>query len=250
MSRFSRIGVPTVLLLVAVSLAACDTDLNISTGRTEVKGSGAIASETLALEEFDSVLLLGEGHVAISIGPQASAAITADDNLLQYLDARVEGDTLLLEVADPDVDIDPTTTVEWEIVVPELRSVGLAGAGDIMVPPITSDDFQVDLTGAGTVFLPYLDVVDLSVRIAGAGTVTADGRAVNQEIAIPGAGDFMGYGLDSRDADVTLTGTGDATVSVSHHLDVTLTGVGSVFYRGDPEVDSMVSGIGEVTGIR
>ena len=47
-------------------------------------------------------------------------------------------------------------------------------------------------------------------------------------------------------ADVTISGSGDAEVTVSDDLDVKITGSGDVYYKGNPDLDVNITGSGEV----
>lgn len=243
MDLFHRRVCVAAVVLLAVGLTACDTDL--VTDRTRIEGSGVLASAMYEPEGFDAISLLSEGQVSIVFGEVPSVTITTDDNLLEYLSARSDGSTLFLEV-ETDIDIDPSGTVEWEIVTTALNAVTLMGAGDIVVPPVAADDFRVALTGAGSVSIEDINAIELDVVISGAGTVSAEGTVETQEIRIPGAGDYEGLGVVSTSADVDVTGAGDATVFVTGALSATVTGVGSVYYGGDPSVTQAVTGLGSV----
>jgi hypothetical protein len=82
--------------------------------------------------------------------------------------------------------------------------------------------------------------------LAGVGGITLAGQVTRQTVLISGVGDYEAEQLQSTDADVTISGQGDATVAVSGTLDATISGIGSVFYVGNPVVTSDITGAGTV----
>ncbi len=233
-----------VALLTAV-ISACDVTIKLP-DMNRIDGSGTIATETVAAAGFDTVALLSEGDVTITIGDESSVTITGDDNLLPILDATVSNGTLRLELTEDNTDIEPSQAIEWRIVVPSLTAVQLTGAGNMSVASLVATSFDVTLTGAGSISVADLDASMVSVSIPGAGSVTLAGEADQQDVSIPGAGDYEGMDLRTRDADVTVSGAGSATVMVTERLDATVTGVGSILYAGNPEVIETVTGVGSV----
>ncbi len=247
MNAKHRLGGAAVALLT-LAVSACDVDLELP-DMTRIDGSGTIATETVDAAGFDSVALMSEGDVTITIGDEPSVTITGDDNLLPILDATVANGTLRLELTEDNTDIEPSRAIEWRIVVPSLTAVQLTGAGNMAVDSLAAATFDVTLTGAGSISVADLDASTVMVSIPGAGSVTLAGEADQQEVRIPGAGDYQGMDLRTRDAEVTVSGAGSATVMVTERLDATVTGVGSILYAGNPDVIETVTGVGSVRSV-
>jgi hypothetical protein len=89
-------------------------------------------------------------------------------------------------------------------------------------------------------------VETLHVSLSGAGSMTASGTADNLEVNISGFGDFKGAELHARDALVSISGAGSATVWVDDDLTAQISGAGSVGYYGSATVSKQISGIGGV----
>jgi hypothetical protein len=74
-----------------------------------------------------------------------------------------------------------------------------------------------------------------------------DGKAERFAIILNGSGDVDAKNLISRDADVTITGSGNIGVTAKQSLSVTLTGSGDVNYYGHPvRLEKELTGSGEV----
>jgi hypothetical protein len=174
---------------------------------------------------FTSVSLTGIGRVTVRQTGNESLAITAEDNVLPLLEARVIDGNLRLGVRDY-THLDPTKPIEFVLEVKQLDKLELTGAGSIKV-----EDLQNTL---------------LSVLISGAGNVFVAGRTTTLEVEISGTGGFDGQHLTAKHATVVSSGVGNSVVNASETLDATVSGVGSIEYIGSPKVNSSVSGVGKV----
>jgi len=72
------------------------------------------------------------------------------------------------------------------------------------------------------------------------------GTADHFEARVTGASKIEGLGFTSRNADITIEGTGTASFAVVDTLKAKITGSGIVYYRGDPSVSSIIVGNGKV----
>jgi hypothetical protein len=66
---------------------------------------------------------------------------------------------------------------------------------------------------------------------------------------ISGFGDFKAKELQSKTANVNISGAGSATVWAEDELDATISGAGSVNYYGSPSVTKNVNGVGSISRI-
>jgi len=189
-----------------------------------IEGSGDMETRELDVDRFDSIKISGAFDLEITIGSPQKVIATIDDNLWDNFDSGVSSGTLYL---DWDKSCSPDRDCRIEIVVPELRRVALHGAGDVEISEYEGDSFEFDLRGAGD--------------------LTMEGQVDQLEINISGAGDVDTRKLRARSADVTISGVGDADISVEEELDARVSGVGDLRYYGDPEQrKTRVSGLGSI----
>ena len=80
-----------LLLAMVITMCSCGS-------LRTIRGTGDITSETREVSGFSAVNLAGIGNVVVDYGEQESLRIEAEDNLLPYLESKVEGDTLTLGV--------------------------------------------------------------------------------------------------------------------------------------------------------
>ena len=245
MSTPQRFLSVVAVAVLAVGLAACDVIDEIGTG---IEGSGTPGTAIYEPTGFESIVFASEGTVRIELGETPRVEVTTDDNLLDSLEVRSDGSTLVLETEDG-VDIDPTDGVEWIVTTPSLVAVTLAGAGDVTVPPLAVESFEVRLSGAGNLTLTGITATDLEITLSGAGNVIASGTAETLSVRLSGAGDVQGLDLVAVAATVELTGAGDAEINATGTLDAEIPGAGSIRYTGGAEVTGDVTGIGSIEPI-
>lgn len=243
----SRYGRP--FLLVAAWLGLLGAGCGDITTSDAVRGSGEESSESRRVGEFERVVLAGEGEVLFAAGSDGLVEIATDDNLVEFIETDVSGNTLTIST-EPNVDIDPTDDVVYRLGCPELTEVVLTGAGTIdLAECTTTGELDLELAGAGAIVANDLRLSTVHVSLPGAGSIVASGTADRLEVVVAGAGDFDGADLQVIDADVESLGVGRITLWVADNLDVQVLGVGQVRYYGEPALNETVTGIGTLESL-
>ena len=102
------------------------------------------------------------------------------------------------------------------------------------------------VVGSGSVRASGINARDFDAAISGSGDMDLSGTADNIELTISGSGSYEAAHLRSKTARVKISGSGDATVNASEQLDAQISGSGSVRYSGDPKVEKHIAGSGSV----
>jgi hypothetical protein len=191
-----------------------------------VRGSGNVITEDRQLSGFTSVTLQGAGRLEIDQTGSDSVTITADDNLMQYIETRVQGSELIISNSEG-IAFSDISELVYHVTVETIDRLELEGAGDIVVTNLDGEEWQTILDGGGN--------------------ITVSGKVTRQEVEINGLGAYNAENLECEEATVQQDGAGSVVVWVSEKLDVTINGVGSVEYIGDPEVTQTVNGLGTIT---
>jgi hypothetical protein len=217
-------------------------------GLGSVHGSGVAKTETRTLPEFTMVQVDYPAEIVIQQGDTQSVTVEADDNLLPQLSTRVSGSVLYVENSESihSKRVNPTMPVRINITVKKLTEVNFPIAGNVRIENFQTDALKVRVDGAGKLVLYHVTVGSLDIELDGAGDITADGTADNLTVDISGVGSFKGADLSTQSAQVTINGTGSATMWVANELTVNINGVGSVNYYGSPQVHESVGGLGTV----
>ena len=208
------------LLFLLVSITA----ILISCKKEKVEGGGAIITESRNVENFYNVSVAGSPNVFIISGAAFDVKVKAYENIIPILETKVQNGTLLISLKK-NVSNDNS---EIYITMPALSAVTTNGSGNI------------DTKGN------FLGMDYFSATTSGSGMITIEkGSAKNYKITIAGSGDVKSFGFVSEQATVSITGSGDAELSVTQKLKATLNGSGNVYYKGNPVVDAVSSGSGK-----
>lgn len=203
------------LIIVAVAaLAGCNL--------IGIQGSGVKKTETRKVGSFTRIRVEGSSDVDVKRGPM-KLSVTADDNLLQYIETKIEGNTLVIGAKKS---ISPKVGIVVDINMPTLDGVAVEGSGDIRADDVKAAAFHAS--------------------IAGSGDVWAAGSADSVDASIAGSGDVDLKKLPCKTAKASISGSGNIDIAVSDSLSASIAGSGDVTYSGNPRVTKSIAGSGDV----
>lgn len=211
--------------LLAAAGCVVPLDIDIHDG-FEVRGNGRVVSTARPVPAFDAVEASGGIRVVVERTGREGVVITAEENLLPYLEVSVRGGVLHLG-PEPGIDLRPRR--EIVIHVESYEVVELAASGAVTM--------EAELGW----------VPELWVSLSGASVLTAWGEADVQHATLSGASRYDGLDVDNLEADLRLSGASQAFVRVRDRLDVEASGASQVRFLGNPWVAARVSGASSVT---
>ena len=203
------------LSLVALGLAACDVG--------GIRGNGHAVTEQRSVGPFTNIDAGGAFDIEWS-GGRPSGAVTADDNLQQYIEVTTRDNVLSLRSRQS---IHFARSLKVTITSSALEAVKLSGASKLIAHQVKGTKFYLETTGATK--------------------VTVDG-AVDELIAdMTGASNLFADSLQTKNAQISVTGAGKARIAVSDSLKASITGAGKVEYTGSPpHVERQIAGAGSI----
>ncbi len=169
-----------------------------------VIGTGPVVTQTLTLEEFSKIENTGVADIYVTLGSPQSVVLKAQQNIIDIMTIGVSNDVLQIGLEDG-VNIERAEEIRFDITIPEITSLILAGVGDY----ILSGDYQEELT-----------------------------------IILTGVGYVRAFDLEVGTCNISITGVGDCEVHVKNEMIVTIIGDGNVYWKGHPDISSSISGVG------
>ena len=204
-----------VFLTVCVALAA-------GCRWVGVRGNGDIKTDDRTISAFTEIDAGGAFEIEWQGGSPA-LHITTDENLLSYVESDVSGDTLHLRTHDH---IWPTHGIKVVISSPTRSAARIRGAVKLTLKQLSGPKFALEASGASHISL--------------------DGNIDELLADMTGASKLEASGLQTKAAEISTTGAGDAEIAVSEKLKVAITGAGKVSYSGNPTVEKHITGAGSV----
>ena len=227
-------------------LTAILSTLIISSCQT-ITGSGNIITETRNLKDINGVKSSGSIEVEVVNDDKQTVKVEADDNVMEHVITRVKNG--LLHV---DMDSDKSyrnIKAKVYISAPTLRRVYVSGSGTLTSQKTLTDDKEIEfkVTGSGEVDA-MVDAPTISAQVTGSGVLRLSGRTKDLKGKVTGSGDLKSDDLLSENTNVTVSGSGTASVYSSVELTAKVTGSGDVFYSGNPKTQNIKkTGSGGIT---
>ncbi len=197
-------------------------------------GNGNIRTEKRSTGDFISVKTSGSIDVEINSGDTYAVSVEDDDNILPYIITEVKNGTL-------DIHYRNNTSVGNDhakvyVTAPSLDKVIVSGSADVDIRDVlkNSQKIEVSISGSGNI-KGALDAPSVSVDINGSGDVNLKGRTKDFDGSISGSGDINCGALQSENATVTVSGSGNVHIFASVHLKASTFGSGDIYYGGNPQ---------------
>jgi hypothetical protein len=225
------------LLLIPILLASCVGAV--------IQGSGDLVVQEPDITGFDRLDISHAFHADVLRGEDWQVIITIDDNLVEYLDVRKAGKTLVVDLKDIDSLVDGT--LEVEITMPTLTAIELSGASRAEVNGFESTEpFSTDVSGA-SVLSGELTSGNAQFDVSGASNVTLAGEGDTIQVDVSDSSRVDLAQFIAGDGLVDASGASSVTVNLSGRLDGSVSGAATVNALGNPTLGEFeTSGAGSI----
>lgn len=188
-----------------------------------VRGNGHIKIDERKIDTFTNIDASGAFVINWQNGPP-TLRIKTDENLFPYIESEISGNTLRLRTREQ---VRPTRGITVSLTSPAREAARIRGAVKLTASQLTGPQFALEGTGASRILL--------------------DGN-IDQLLAdMTGASDLKAGALQTKTAEISIQGAGDADVTVAEKLKVAIAGAGKVTYSGNPPtIEKHISGAGSI----
>jgi hypothetical protein len=225
------------LFIVLFGATSCVDDLFI-------EGNGHVRSEFRMASGFDEIASSGDFNVTVTYGSKYSVEVSAESNLLSYIETDIVGNTLKIRTRGLH-SLRQNYPIEVFITTPVLNGLSLSGSGLIETDSFVSDYFKVSLSGSGDIDT-YVSADRVKANVSGSGTIYLEGDAAESEFVVSGSGKIKSFNLAQLNCQAVISGSGDMFINASRTLDAHISGSGRVFYINYPVIHTSISGSGGV----
>lgn len=210
-------------------------------------GDGPIVTEERHVSDFEVVRSDLSADIEIEKGNEFKVVIDAPEKVLNVLESKVVGNMLVLKIKNRFI-ISNVGKIKVYITMPQLNGILLSGSGKI----ITKGEFEsagmnIDVSGSGKIIMESLKANVFDARISGSGNIIIDeGLGEELILKISGSGKYDSANYETKNADITVSGSGESILRVTDYLKVKISGSGDVKYYGNPQIDVKISGSGKL----
>lgn len=197
------------LLGLCLILSSCVFYLN----RKSVKESGNIETQTRYVSGFTSMQITGSIDVEFTEGDY-KVNVTASDNILPYVETKVEDGTLFINFTDS-VNVVLSKGCKVKVSAPELGSVTMSGSGDFTADRLSGENIEISVLGSGSISAHEVRALSkCSANISGSGEIDiTDMSADSCLLDIAGSGDLNVQTSKFKNLGCSISGSGDIEVS-------------------------------------
>ena len=259
-----------VILALGAALSACQF-INVKIG------NGVPVETILEVGDFNAISLSSSMDVVYTQTPGAqSLKFVCDENLQEYYDIRVEGNTLKVGLKPGTMNLSRRVNTILTVNSPVLNAVKVSGSGDVSIGssikaddgfslqvsgsgdisvdgPVTCGTFAASTNGSGEIDLIGISAESVECKVSGSGDISIDGPVTCGTYAASTSGSgsievdaLVAEGIRatiSGSGDIRLTGlaAGDITASTSGSGEIILAGIArnlSARSTGSGRIDS------------
>jgi hypothetical protein len=243
-----------IMAVLIVALLTCGLAQGCQGG---TRGSGKLQTENYNYSDFIRVEVSSAFKVEITQSNSYSVEVTADDNLLEYVEVSQDGDKLKIDLKK--VTLLWPVTLEAKIAMPELRGLVLSGATRGTVSKLSSTrNLDIELSGASSLNLVDISAGDVKFNIYGASKVSGNivandtefnideastaqlkGSASNMKVDAQGSSRVELAEFEVENVAINLSGASSGTVNVHGRLDADLGEASKLSYIGEPTMGTI-----------
>jgi hypothetical protein len=206
------------LTVVGISLLSCQEE---DSSWFPVTGSGERISQERIVPAFSKIKSSIAGNITITESKDQKLEVSAQKNLLTYLETEVVNETLHLSFGSHAVETDSLISIQ--IFLPKLNGATQTGSGNI--------DSELAIP---------------EINLIGSGNVKCEGTTDHVQVVLSGSGVVNLEEMMVAKADVKISGNGNVSLHVTNDLNVAIPGTGVVYYSGLPKIQKNITGIGQV----
>ena len=219
-----------------------------SFSQLKIKGEGEPITKILALEDFNSISVVGSNDVIVKQGDKQEVKVIGHSNIIDKIELKVKNGVWKVQLQKGDY---ADYQLKYYITLPEIKAVDLVGSAKVTLSDFNeSKNISLKIISSGDIQLNSMNGFDnLKVDITGSGNIKANSEysLIHKiDIKITGSGNFNGGNLKAENCEVNITGSGNASVEVVQKLIAKITGSGNVYYKGQAEIVKEITGSGVV----
>lgn len=217
------------LLIVPILLLATLSSCN------KITPSGKIVSNDRNISGFTSISVESGLNADINIAQSEAVNVTADDNLLEYIETYVINKTLIIRVAN-NVSFAKHPNIKITVDARSLSALsGSGGAGLTLDYPLDTESFKVALSGGSRLSGRVL-ANNFTVDLSGGSRVNVEGSCSRLRLTGSGGSTMQGYDINSADANISLSGGSTAELTIYSTLNIDASGGSTLRYKGNAEI--------------
>lgn len=201
-----------------------------------IRPSGNVITQQREVGAFTRLEVASGIKATVTIAAEASLEVTADDNVVNYIETYNDGDALIVKVKDRTSFLGGAT-VRVSVKAVDLDFVSASGGASVgLSGAIEADEFKVVLSGGSQFRGGDITAGTFTAILSGGSGMKTGGNATEFTLDCSGGSYFNrdGYGFSADAVNANLSGGSKARLTVGSSLDVVASGGSGFYYKGSP----------------
>ena len=197
-------------------------------------GSGNIISKTMSVGNFTAISATGDVHVNFQNGPQRSVVVETDDNIMPYVEAETEGNTLKIRLKK--INNLRNSTVNVNVTSPDVTGFNSSASAEIISKTVITSSGKLELrASSGSKVNLQVDAPSVDAEASSGGNVIASGRTKDVMASASSGSNLNASALRAENADAHASSGASVKVSASISIQAEASSGGTVKYTGGAE---------------
>lgn len=214
-----------------------------------ITGNGNVKKETRDVSGFTGVSLSGNMNVQLTYGNSNSITVEGDENLLPYIETKVEDGNLVVKSKDR-VGLKSRNKLMVYVSLTKLTGLKVSGSGNINGKGDFTNDGKtnISVSGSGNIDVGMNSFNETKIAVSGSGNVTLRGKSTNNiDATVSGSGNIDCSDVVCNDVFAQVSGSGDIKVFANKSIDARVSGSGNIYYKGSASnINLKSSGSGKI----
>jgi hypothetical protein len=196
--------------------------------------------------DFSAVHIESGIHATVEVGHDTSVRIDADDEVMPFVDVKVEGNELYVGFKRHS-SFHGEHTVKATIQTPHLKSVSGSGGAEVRATFSRGGDASVEASGGSHLRVRGVDASQLHLSGSGGSVLDVDGSADSLTLQLSGGSQLHGRELSVKDVSVQASGGSQGDLRADGRIVGALSGGSELHVRGRASSRVATSGGSEVS---
>lgn len=214
-----------------------------------ITGNGNVKKETREVSDFTGVALSGNMNVQLAYGNLNSITVEGDENLLPYIETKVEDGVLHVRSKNK-TGLKTRNKLMVYVSLTKVTELRVSGSGNITGNGDFSNDGKTNISvlGSGNINAGINSFNETKIAVSGSGNVTLKGKSTNNiDATISGSGNIDCSEVACNDVFAQVSGSGNIKVYANKSIDAKVSGSGNIYYRGSAtNINMKSSGSGKI----
>lgn len=228
----------SIILVLTGVTNACAIRLNET-----VKGSGNVVSEERTVGDFSRIEVSRSIQVVLTQGALKPIQVKAEDNLMEYIQTEVRGNTLVISLPNR-LNVNTNKGIYVYVSTPRIDALSVSTSADIKgTNTLDVDNLRLDGSTSGSINVK-VTAQKINIELSTSADIELSGTAEEVEAECSTSGSISAQELVTQYADIEVSTSADVDITVIQEIKGVATTGGGIRYWGNPPTHRMTSSTG------